>query len=90
MLVAPVLKPEIVHATVTPVVLGFALSENGVRKASATTDRHGNFKIWVAPGLRRLSRLFNLLRTLETMENVALTTSNVPIKQSETIRKAEE
>ena len=89
-LIAPVLSPRSSSTTITPVVLGFALSTDGVRKSSATTDRHGNFKIWVAPGVRRLIRLFALLDTLEAMENVTFTTSNVPILQSKTIRDAED
>lgn len=89
-LVAPVLDPRSSELTVTPVVLGFALSNNGVRKSSATTDRHGNFKLWIAPGLRRLIRLFDLLRVLETMKGITLTTANVPILQSRSIREAED
>lgn len=89
-LVDPVLKPESSKLTVTPIILGFALSVNGVRKSSATTDRYGNFKIWIAPGLRRLIRLFNLLETIETMKNLTLTTGDIPILQSDTIRNAED
>lgn len=88
-LISPVLNSKSSTLTVTPVVLGFSLSVNGVKKSSATTDRHGNFKIWIAPGLRRLTRLFNLLITLEKMKDVALSTSNIPILQSHTIRDAE-
>jgi hypothetical protein len=88
-LINPVLNPKSSSLTVTPFVLGFTLSENGVRKSSATTDRHGNFKIWIAAGLRRLTRLFKLLSTLEQMKDVALTTTNIPILQSSTIRDAE-
>ena len=90
LLMGPVLKPEKAKITVSPVVLGFALTENGVKKCSAITDRHGNFKIWIAPGLRRLVRLFNLLSTLDEMEDVTSTTGNVPIMQSEKIRHADE
>jgi hypothetical protein len=89
-LVGPVLNPSDSTLTVTPVVLGFALSANGVRKSSATTDRHGNFKIWIAPGLRRLIRLFDILKVLEAMKDITLITSNVPILQSRTIRDAED
>jgi hypothetical protein len=89
-LVAPVLNPSRSDLKVTPVILGFALLSNGVRKSSATTDLHGNFKMWVAPGLRRLIRLFSLLDILEGMKNITSTTSNVPILQSRTIRDAEE
>lgn len=88
-LINSVLNPRSSPLTVTPFVLGFTLSVNGVRKSSATTDRHGNFKIWIAPGLRRLTRLFRLLSTLEQMKDVALTTTNIPILQSSTIRDAE-
>ena len=89
-LVAAVLNRGASGTTVTPVILGFALSSNGVRKSSATTDRHGNFKLWIAPGLRRLVRLFGLLEALEAMKKVTLTTSNVPILRSKTIRDAED
>jgi hypothetical protein len=75
---------------VTPVVLGFALSVNGVRKSSASTDRHGNFKLWIAPGLRRLTRIFALLAAIEDLRNVASTTSDIPILQSNAIKKAED
>jgi hypothetical protein len=73
----------------TPVILGFVLSSGGVRKSSATTDRHGNFKVWVSPGLRRLIRLFSLLETINSIEDIASTTANVPILQSGAIRGAE-
>lgn len=89
-LIAPVLEPKTSALSVTPVVLGFALSANGVKKSSATTDRHGNFKVWVAPGLRRLVRLFSLLDALEELEGVTQVTANVPILQSKTIRDTEE
>ena len=89
-LISPVLNPRSSPLTVTPVILGFALSVLGVRKSSATTDRHGNFKLWIAPGLRRLVRIFDLLEALEALKDVALTTSNVPILQSKTIRDAED
>jgi hypothetical protein len=89
-LIQPLLRPKETSTAVTPNVLGFALLENGVRKSSATTDQHGNFKIWIAPGLRRLIRVFALLETLEGMKDIALTTPNVPILQSATIQHAEE
>jgi hypothetical protein len=73
----------------TPVILGFVLSSGGVRKSSATTDRHGNFKVWVSPGLRRLIRLFSLLETINSIKDIASTTANVPILQSGAIRGAE-
>jgi hypothetical protein len=81
-LINPVLKPDSSNLTVTPVLLGFALVTDGVRKSSATTDRHGNFKVTVGPGLRQLSRLFSLLDQVERLRNVVSTTSNVPILQS--------
>jgi hypothetical protein len=89
-LIAPVLSSGNSAATVTPVVLGFALSANDVKKTSATTDRHGNFKLWMGPGVRRLFRLFDLLRVIEGLENVTSTTSNVPILQSKNIEAAED
>jgi len=89
-LISPVLNPERTSLTVTPVILGFALLSDGVRKSSATTDRHGNFKLWISPGLRRLVRIFDLLATLEKMEDVTSVTSNIPIMQSKSIREAED
>ena len=89
-LIAPVINPKDSNLTVTPIVLGFALSTNGVRKSSAITDRHGNFKIWIAPGIRRLIRIFDLLATLEAIKNVTLFTNNMPILQSKTIEDAED
>lgn len=89
-LIEPVLKPRKGSITVTPVVLGFALAVNGVKKSSATTDRHGNFKLYIAPGVRRLSRIFSLLGAIEAMDDVASTTSNVPILQSKAIKTAED
>ncbi len=89
-LISPVLSATSTGSKVTPVVLGFALSSKGVKKSSAVTDRHGNFKLWVAPGLRRLTRLFGLLDAIETMAGVTSTTGNVPILQSKNIRDAED
>lgn len=90
-LIRPVLAgPRKSAVIVTPIVLGFALSANNVKKSSATTDRHGNFKIWIAPGLRRLTRIFSLLSAIEEMKNVTFTTANIPILQSRAIRGAEE
>ncbi len=89
-LVGPVLDSKRSSLTVTPTVLGFALLADGVRKSSATTDLHGNFKLWVAPGLRRLVRIFKLLKVLEAMSHVTSTTANLPIMQSKAIRDAEE
>jgi hypothetical protein len=89
-LISAVLKPSDSLLTVTPIVLGFAVAVGGVRKASASTDRHGNFKVWIAPGFRRLGRLFHLLNVVGRIENVTQTTTNVPILQSKAIREAEE
>jgi hypothetical protein len=89
-LIAPVLNPRASALTVTPVVIGFALLADGVRKSSATTDRHGNFKLWIAPGLRRLIRLFELLASLEDLKDVMGTTTNIPIRQSKTIKDVED
>lgn len=88
-LIEPVLKGNDPTYHVTPIVVGFALGVDGVRKSGATTDRHGNFKVWISPGIRRLTRLFSLIRALEALENVTTTTSNIPILQSGTIREAE-
>ena len=85
-LTGPVLSPTKSHLTVTPVLLGFSLFADGVKKTSATTDRHGNFKIWIGPGATRLERLFSLLDGIETIKGVASTTSNLPILQSNAIR----
>jgi hypothetical protein len=85
-LIQPVLDARRSAVRVTPTVLGFALLVDGVRKSSATTDSYGNFKVWVAPGLRRLIRLFWLLKTLEEMQDVTSTTGNLPILLSGTIR----
>jgi len=88
-LIASIVKPNAYpDFEVTPIVLGVALCVNGVKKSSATTDQHGNFKLWIAPGLRRLTRLFDLLKAIEKIEEVASTTSNVPILLSKTIRNA--
>jgi hypothetical protein len=89
-LIAPVLRKTITPLTVTPIVLGFALLVDGVKKSSAITDLHGNFKLWVAPGLRRLIRVFALLEALESMNEVTYATTNLPILRSEKNREAEE
>jgi hypothetical protein len=89
-LIRPVIAPRPKDKLrATPLILGFALSVAGVRKCSAVTDRHGNFKVWVSPGLRRLIRLFSLLDAIYAVKNIASTTANVPILQSGTIRGAE-
>lgn len=88
-LIRPVLRPGDSAMTVTPILLGFALFSGGVRRSSATTDRHGNFKISVGPGLRQVTRLFQLLDGIEGMQGVLSTTSNVPILQSGSIEAAE-
>jgi hypothetical protein len=89
-LVAPVLDQSEKGPTVTPIVLGFALNLNGVKRSSATTDRHGNFKLWVAPGLKRVTRVFELLEAIRALRKVATTTVNVPILQARAIRDTEE
>lgn len=66
----------------TPLVLGFSLYIDQVRKANAVTDTHGNFKVFIGPGLRQLVRLFDLLEALEGMADVVGTTTNLPILQS--------
>ena len=89
-LVKPVLKPVVSGPTVTPIVLGFALIDKGVKKSTATTDQHGNFKIWMAPGVKRMTRIFGLLEAIRVLEDVASTTANIPILRSRTIRDAED
>ncbi len=81
-LIAPVIEGPRSGPHVVPLVLGFSLYAAGVRKASAITDRHGNFKVFVGPGLRQFSRLFDLLEAMELMEDVVSTTPNLPILQS--------
>jgi hypothetical protein len=84
-LIAPVLKPKTSRLEVTPILLGFALVRGGVRKAGAITDRHGNFKFSVGPGLRQVTRVFQLLEEVERIRGVVFTTANVPILQSRVI-----
>jgi hypothetical protein len=88
-LVGPVLDSSASSLTVTPILLGFALIKDGIKKAGATTDRHGNFKISIGPGLRQATRLFDLLDEIEAMKNVLSVTSNIPIRQSASIEGAE-
>jgi hypothetical protein len=85
-LIEPVLRPKSYTLTVTPILMGFTLLEEDVRKTSAITDRHGNFKLWVGPGASRVERLFALLKGIETIEGIVSTTGNLPILQSRTIR----
>jgi hypothetical protein len=88
-LIRPVLEPSAAQR-VTPILLGCALYSGGVRRSGATTDRHGNFKVTVGPGLRQLTRLFQLIDVIEGMSNdVASTTSNIPILQSQSIAGAD-
>jgi len=88
-LVRPVLEPSVAQR-VTPILLGCALYGGGVRRSGATTDRHGNFKITIGPGLRQVTRLFQLIDAIEGMSNdLASTTSNIPILQSQTIAGAD-
>ena len=88
-LIDPVLRPQRSRLRVTPVLLGFASFFGGVRRSSATTDRHGNFKVWVSPGLRQIYRLFSLLDAVEALRDVASATSNIPILQSTTLEEVE-
>lgn len=88
-LVTPVLSSKRPGLIVIPILLGFALVRGGVRKSSATTDRHGNFKVTVGPGLRQVTRLFQLLDEIQRLQNVVSTTPNVPILQSAVIETAE-
>lgn len=74
---------------VTPILLGFALMTNNVRKSGAMSDRHGNFKVTVGPGLRQITRLFQLLDEIEQLENVVSKTGNVPILRSGSIEDVE-
>lgn len=81
-LVRPVLKPSKADTlTVTPILVGCALFGGGLKKSSATTDRHGNFKVHISPGLRQVVRLFQLLEAIQSMQEVISTTNNVPILQ---------
>lgn len=86
-LIEPVLGNAREGLRVTPLVLGFSLYVEGVKKVSAITDRHGNFKVFVGPGLRQVLRLFDLLSMVERMDNVVSTTTNLPIMQSRGIRE---
>lgn len=88
-IVAPVLNPKTYHLDVTPILLGFSLFIDGVRKTSAITDRHGNFKLWIGPGATRVERLFPLLDAIESMAGIMFTTSNLPILQSRAITGTE-
>jgi hypothetical protein len=81
-LIAPVLDPPDSDLRVTPVVLGFASLVAGVKKSSAVTDRHGNFKVHIGPGLRQLLGIFELLDNIEAIKDVASRTPNVPILQA--------
>ena len=89
-LIAPVLnrqKTDRLH--VTPILLGFALVRGGVRKSGAITDSHGNFKFSVGPGLRQVTRVFQLLEEVERIRGVVSTTPNVPILLSRVIEGEE-
>jgi hypothetical protein len=88
--VEPVINPKASIFEVTPVLMGFALFADGIKKTSATTDRHGNFKLWVGPGATRVERLFSLLDGIGAIEGIISTTANVPILQSKTIEGIEE
>ena len=86
-LINPVIRKANSSFSVTPVVLGSALFQDGVKKTSAITDKHGNFKVWISPGIRQLKRIYLLINALETIENVISTTSNIPILQSKSIQE---
>jgi hypothetical protein len=90
-LVDPVVnpKPKGTDLNVTPILLGFALMSDNVKKSGAISDRHGNFKVSVGPGLRQITRLFQLLDEIEQLEDVVSKTSNVPILQSGSIEGVE-
>lgn len=81
-LITPVLDPSTSEFDVTPVMLGFASRVGGVRKSSATTDRYGNFRVHVGPGLRQILRIFDLLDDIEAIRGVVSATANVPILQA--------
>jgi hypothetical protein len=85
-LVKPVLAPADFALQVTPVVLGFASFVGGVKKVSAVTDRHGNFKVHVGPGLRQILRIFDLLGSIQAIKDAVSATSNVPILQAGAIK----
>lgn len=89
-LITPVLEGSESDWIIKPVLLGVSVSVNGVKKSSITTDRHGNFKIHVGPGLRQVERVFNLLEILDSMNDVTSSSINVPILQSNAIREIEE
>lgn len=88
-LISPVLNKEASELEVTPILLGFALVRGGVRKSGAITDRHGNFKFSVGPGLRQVTRVFQLLDEVARIRGVVSTTANVPILQSRIIEGSE-
>jgi len=88
-LVKPVLDPKNYPLTVTPILIGFALFADGIKKTSAATDRHGNFKLWIGPGATRIERLFTLLKGIESIKGILSTTGNLPILQSRAIKGAE-
>lgn len=88
-LIGPVLNPPAAGLKITPILLGFGLSAAGVKKASATTDRHGNFKVWVSPSLRGVAKVFRLLQAIERLSKVVSPTPNIPILQSGTIAASE-
>ncbi len=85
-LVNPILEPEKHRLKITPTTLGFSLIVNGVKKTSAITDRHGNFKLWIGPNATRIERVFSLLKSIEYLEGSVVTTGSLPILQSRNIR----
>lgn len=88
-LITPVLKPKEYTLSVTPTMVGFALYVGGARKTSAITDRHGNFKLFISPGLRQALRVFRLLETVDRLHGVSSSTTNIPILQSKFIEDVE-
>jgi hypothetical protein len=89
-LINPIIEPEKYQYLATPTLLGFNLLVNGVKKTSAITDRHGNFKLWIGPNATRIERVFSLLKSIESLEGSIVTTGSLPIRQSRTIRGEEE
>jgi hypothetical protein len=88
-LVKPVRRSEPGRLQVTPVILGFGLFEHGVKRISAVTDRHGNFKVWIGTTVDRTARLLTLLDEVSEMSGVRTSTTNLPILQSRSIQHEE-
>jgi hypothetical protein len=90
-LIAPVLSSDsdAHNVKVKPVLLGFSFQQSGVRRASAVTDTHGNFKVWLGSDSSRLQRVLNLLEAVEHMQGIVAATPNIPILQARSIRDVE-